>query len=137
MDAREQGTTTHPVVWLMVDAVNHVTPETGLAPTVTISKDGAAFAPPVGAVSEIGNGWYQLVGNAGDRDTLGELIVHAVATGADPADVRVTIVAFDPFDVNLALPRLDATVSSRAIEATVAKEATLNDVGDLVVAFGG
>ena len=37
-------------------------------------------------MSEIGNGWYALAGNATDRNTAGDLLVHATATGADPAD---------------------------------------------------
>ena len=64
------------------------------------------------------------------RDTLGELIVHGEASGADPADRRLTIVPWDPFDVNLGLSRLDAAVSSRASAAdyTPARAAKLDNL---------
>ena len=81
----------------MVDSTDHVSPKTGLTPTVTLSKDGGAFAAAAGAVTEISNGRYALAGNAADRNTLGTLSLHATATGADPVDMDFMIVAFDPF----------------------------------------
>jgi hypothetical protein len=97
MKARQQASTTHPILFLMVDSSDHITGKPGLSPTVTISKDGGAFGSPSGAVTELANGWYALAGNATDRNTLGELVVHAEATGADPVDERYEIVVYDPF----------------------------------------
>lgn len=94
---RKQSSTTYPINFLMVDSTDHVTGKTGLTPTVTLSKNGAAFGAALGAVSEIGSGWYSLAGNATDRNTLGELLVHAAAAGADPLDVQYSIVGYDPF----------------------------------------
>ena len=94
---RKQSTTTYPINFLMVDSSDHITAKTGLTPTVTLSKNGAAFAAAAGAVTEISNGWYSLAGNAIDRNTLGELLVHASATGADPTDLQYAIVVYDPF----------------------------------------
>lgn len=123
MDTRQLNSTVHPIVWLMVDATNHVEAKLGLIPTVTISKDGAPFTSPVGAVMEIGSGWYKLVGNATDRDTLGELIVHASASGADPSDMRITVVEFDPFtDV--------ATIAAQVGPTKIAAEAAALTASD-------
>lgn len=97
MKARKQSSTAYPILFLMVDSTDHVTGKTGLSPTVTISKNGGSFAAKSGAVTEIGNGWYALAGHATDRNTLGELIIHAEAPGADPVDERYEIVAYDPF----------------------------------------
>ena len=97
MKLRKQGSTSYPITFLMVDSVDHIAGKTGLTPTVTISKDGGAFGSPAGAVSEIGNGWYALSGNATDRATLGELLLHAEAAGADPIDGLYVIVPYDPF----------------------------------------
>jgi hypothetical protein len=94
---RQQSTTNYPIIFLMVDSTDHVSPKTGLTPTVTLSKDGGAFAAAAGAVTEISNGRYALAGNAADRNTLGTLSLHATATGADPVDMDFMIVAFDPF----------------------------------------
>lgn len=115
MKERQLGSSSHPVPFLLVSDSDHSTGVTGLSPTVTISKDGGAFAAPAGAVSEIGDGWYKLAANATDRDTLGDCLLHATGTGADPTDAVFTIVAYDPFDaVRLgltALPNANATAA--------------------------
>src|SRR3990167_5540851 len=89
----KQSTTTYPLVFLMVSSSDHINGVTGLSPTVTISKAGAAFASPAGAVSEIANGWYKVAGNATDNATLGPLILHATGTAADPVDVVYNVTA--------------------------------------------
>src|SRR4029077_7401453 len=83
----KQSTSVKVVPFFLVDSGDHISPKTGLTPTVTISKNGAAFGAPAGAVTEIGNGWYKIAANATDSNTLGSLLVHATATGADPFDV--------------------------------------------------
>jgi hypothetical protein len=115
MKERKQSSTSYPMTFLLVSSTDHVTPVTGITPTVTISKDGASFASPSGTVSEIGNGWYKLAGNATDRNTLGTLLLHATGTGADPADDRYVIVPWDPFDgAAMGLTNLDTNVASRS-----------------------
>jgi hypothetical protein len=89
----KQSTTTYPLVFLMVDSTDHVTGKTGLTPTVTLSKAGAAFGAAAGAVSEIANGWYKVAGNATDSGTLGPLILHATGTAADPTDKEYNVTA--------------------------------------------
>ena len=118
MKQRQQSSTSYPVTFLMVDSSDHITGKTGLTPTVTVSKNGSAFGSPSGAVSEIGSGWYALAGNATDRATLGDLLIHATATGADPVDDRYCIVPWDPFNAtSLGLSNLDAAVSTRSTYA--------------------
>jgi hypothetical protein len=92
----KQSSTAYPLVFLMIDSSDHISPKTGLSPTVTISKAGGSFASPSGAVSEIGNGWYKVAGNATDTATLGPLLLHATASGADPVDAMYEVVAIDP-----------------------------------------
>lgn len=67
-------------------SADHVTGGTGLSPAVVISKNGAAFASPIGLVSEIGFGWYKLTPTAADTNTIGALAVHSTAATADPDD---------------------------------------------------
>lgn len=98
MSLLKQSSAAQPLVFLMVDSTDHITPKTGLSPTVTLSKSGGSFAAPSGAVSEIGNGWYKVAGNSTDTATLGPLILHATGTAADPVDVVYDVVAFDPQD---------------------------------------
>ena len=91
----------------MIDSSDHICPKTGLSPTVTISKNGAIFAAPSGAITEVANGWYKVAGNATDSNTLGPLLLHASAAGADPVDECFNVVAFDPDDtVRLGLSAL-------------------------------
>jgi hypothetical protein len=98
---RKQSSTTYPQSFFMADSSDHVRGKTGLSPTVTLSKNGGSFAAASGAVTEIGNGWYSLAGNATDRNTLGEQLLHAEASGADDFDGQYSIVSYDPFaDVN-------------------------------------
>jgi len=86
------------IPFLMIDSVDHISGKTGLTVTVTLSKNGAAFAVAAGTVAEIANGWYKLTPTVADTGTLGALQLHATATGADPTDEEQTVVAFDPYD---------------------------------------
>lgn len=114
----QQSSAAYPLVFLLVSSTDHISPVTGATPTVTISKAGGAFAAPAGAVSEIGDGWYKVAGNATDTGTLGPLILHATATGADPTDMLFPVVAYDPQSAtNLGLTNLDAAVSTRSTYA--------------------
>ncbi len=115
----------------MVDSTDHVTGKTALSPTVTISKNGGAFASPFGAVTELSSGWYAIAGNATDRNTIGELLIHATGTGADPLDERYLIVPFDPFDAAaLGLSLLDVAVSTRLASASYTAPPTASENAD-------
>jgi hypothetical protein len=92
----QQNSAAYPLVFLLVLSSDHITGATGLTPTVTLSKNGGAFASPAGAVSAIGNGWYQVAGNATDTGTLGPIILHASVATADPTDVVFPVVAVNP-----------------------------------------
>ena len=76
---------------------------TGKTPTVTLSKNGGAFASPAGAVTELANGWYSVAGNATDSGTLGPLLLHATAADCDPTDEVFEVVAYDPALTSLGL----------------------------------
>lgn len=89
----DQNQTAAPLMFLMIDSADHLAGKTGLSPTVTISKNGAAFGAPAGAVTEISVGWYKVAGNATDANTLGPLALHATSAGADPTDSLYRVVA--------------------------------------------
>lgn len=94
-----QSATSRKLVFLMVSSSDHITGATGLTVTVTLSKNAAAFGAPAGTVAEVANGWYALTPTSADTGTLGSLILHASATGADPADK----------EFNVILPNLDTS----------------------------
>lgn len=91
--------TTEAIVFLMVSSVDHITGVPGIVPVVTISKNGGAFAVPLGGIAEIGNGLYRVEPNATDANTIGPLVVHATGAGCDPTDDM-----FDVTPVLLAAP---------------------------------
>lgn len=91
----KQSSAARPLLFLMLDSTDHVTPKTGLSPTVVIAKGLGDFAAPAGLVVERGNGWYQVAGSATDTNTIGPLLLHATATGADPVDDTFTVSAYD------------------------------------------
>jgi hypothetical protein len=88
---------TRPVLFFMAQSGDHISGLIGAAPAVTISRNGGAFAAPAGTVAEVGNGWYGLTPAGADATTNGVLLLHATATGGDPADVKAQVVAFDPY----------------------------------------
>lgn len=113
----KQNSTAQPLMFQMIDSSDHITGKTGLTPTVTLSKNGGAFAPPAGTVTELANGWYKVAGNATDTGTLGPLILNATGAGADPVDVVFDVVAFDPQSAtNLGLSTL-TTIPTAAANA--------------------
>ena len=84
-----------PLLFQMVSSADHVLPMPALAPMVTISKNGAPFVPAAGAVSEVGNGWYRVVGG-NDLNTLGSLVLYATALLCDSTSVIFQVVANNP-----------------------------------------
>lgn len=121
------GDTTHPIMVLMIDSSDHVSPKTGLTLTVTRSKNGSAYASWSGSTAEIANGVYKLTAASGDVDTAGELWVHVTASGADPVDLGRVIVAYDPYSAT------SLGLSAMPIDMTQ----TVTDVGGAATTHGG
>lgn len=101
--------------FIMVDVADHLSPKTGITPTVNISKAGGSFAAAGGVVAEIANGWYKITLTTTDTNTLGDLAFHITGTGADPTQFRDEVVAVNFEDsVRLgltALPNANAAAS--------------------------
>ncbi len=81
----------------MYDSADGVTGKTGLSPVVQIRKEGGSFITPSGAVSEVGNGYYEVAGDATDTSSLGSLVLTATASGANQGTQGWQVVGFDPF----------------------------------------
>jgi hypothetical protein len=110
----QQNQTAMPLTFKMFLSSDHLADATGKTPTVTIRKVGGAFATPAGAVTEVGNGFYEVAPNAADANTLGPLLLKATAADCDPCSEEFLVVAYNPFAVaGLGLTNLDAAVSSR------------------------
>lgn len=85
-DILKGGSTSVILVGPVILSSDHITGATGIALTVTISKNGAAFGSPSGVVTEIGSGWYKIAGNTTDSNTAGPIAVHATGAACDPFD---------------------------------------------------
>lgn len=72
---------------LLLDSNDHVTPKSGLSPTVTLCKsDETAYSAIAGSVAEIeSTGTYKISLAAADLDTEGLAMVQIAASGADTA----------------------------------------------------
>lgn len=81
------------IMLFVADSADHVTGKTGLTLTVTASKNGAAFGSISPTVTERGNGWYNVALTSAETDTLGDLVVRATGSGADPSERLVAVVA--------------------------------------------
>lgn len=112
--------TARTIMVLMVDSTDHVTGKTGLTLTITASKAGAAFASITPTVIDRGSGWYSLALTASHLDTLGDFAMHITGAAADPADLLLEVVAYNPEDAAaLGLSRIDAAVSTRSTQTSV------------------
>lgn len=108
-------------------------PLTGASPTVTISKDGAAFASATNSPAEIGNGYYYVDLTTAETTVTNNVIVRATATGAQP-----TAVVWEPEQDLSGLSTFDPLTDTVTIDATqaatIATAAALATVGDNVSA---
>jgi len=95
-------------------SLNLLTGKTGLVPTVAISKNGGVFTTITPTIAEVGYGWYSIELSAVDTNTVGDTVLHITATGANPSDIKLGVVANIEADTYAKVnTNLDATVSSR------------------------
>lgn len=140
MNARQVSSTSYPITFKLRSVVDGETAVSGLSPTVTISKNGGAFAAAAGAVAEIGStGVYTLAGNATDRNTLGELRVKATGAGAHNFNEAYSITTDDPFAASPTAAAIRAEIDSNSTQlaAIVAdtNELQSDDVPGLIAAL--
>ena len=112
----KQSTARNLMVFL-TDSTDHVTGLTGATLTISLSKDGAAFASITPTVTERGDGWYSLAMTTSHTDTLGDLVLHITAASADPIDLREQVFALLPGDA-VTVGSIGANVITAASIAT-------------------
>ena len=92
MIIKKSTSTAIPFVMLGTD---HVTPTTGLTVSVTIAKNGGAFASAGGSVTELSHGWYKWTASTADTNTVGFLAIRASASGAADTNIVGQVVNYD------------------------------------------
>lgn len=126
-ERQQNNAAAYPILILLINATDHITGMAGLTPTVQLSKNGVAFGAASGSITEVGAGWYKFAPTAADLNTLGELTIHATATGADPYDEKYVVVPWNPFAIQLSqyfMPGIVSTATSTTIVATGGFSAT-------------
>jgi hypothetical protein len=120
--------TAYNLMVFMTDSADHISGKTGLTLTVTASKDGGAFASITPAVTERGNGWYNLALTTTHTDTVGDLAGHVTAVGADPADFVVQVFGFaNSIDSNVVSMAAGAINTAAFAVGTTLPRVTLAD----------
>jgi len=74
--------------FLMIDSTDHISPKTGLTVTVTISKDGGAFAGSTNSVTEVGSGVYKISFTQTEQNAS-VMTWKMTAAGADQRTITV------------------------------------------------
>jgi hypothetical protein len=95
---------------------------TGLTPTVTISKDGAAFGSLGGSITEISNKWYKVALNTTDTNTLGSLAL-VFSTGTYTGDADQVVLDLPGATVNASQIGGSATAATNIANAYAGMEA--------------
>ena len=120
--------TAYNLMVLMIDSTDHIAGKAGLTLTITASKNGAAFASITPTVTDRGSGWYNLALTASHTDTVGDLAVHITATGADPVDISMQVLAksIDDLATSAALQTVDDFVDDLETRLTAARAGYLD-----------
>lgn len=79
------------LAFFLSDEDDNESPETSVTPTVSVSKNGAAFAATTSSAVEIGDGWYYVDLATTETNTVGPLILKASGSGTNVwlSDYRV------------------------------------------------
>ena len=131
------------ITFLMVDATDDETAETGLSPlpAVYISKNGGAFTATTNAAVEMSNGFYKVTLTATETNTDGEIMLYATATGCDVTRRGDWYVATTPAtvtigDLSTAICNKIADHALRRTAANIEASATGADTLDLQSLYG-
>lgn len=142
---------TPTIVFFLVDATDGETPETGLSPTVYISKNGGTAATTTNSASEIDStnmqGWYKVALTAAETGTDGSLIIWADSSTTtkswyDVHQVYTNLIHDDEMDdiADHVLMRNTATTESSGSGDTIQQYSLINairaTVGKNVISSG-
>lgn len=109
------------------------TPATGKTLATTdfkIAKAGGAFGNAVGTITEMSLGWYKIVFDAGDLDTLGSLACELSGeAGVDTLHVAHQVTLFDLNTATVALTAASITTATFAAGAIDAAAIAADAIG--------
>lgn len=124
------------VMVLLTSSSDHISGAEGLSLTISASKDGGDFAAISPSVQDKLYGWYRIELSSSDTDTVGDLVLHITATGADPADVIFSVVEYTLDDVGLMSSELH-TIQGLNVSSPSTTTTTSWIAGDIEVVISG
>ena len=117
-----KATSVNAMIGPFVDESNAKSAETGLTPSVALSKNGAAGATrnAGGTVTHDDEGWYACPLNSVDTDTTGRLLLRVHNTAALPVWHEFMVIASSSYDAmvtnGLADPATQSELNSAKLE---------------------
>lgn len=132
----KQSTARNLMVFL-TDSTDHVTGLGGATLTVTLSKNGAAFASISPTVTDRSNGWYNIALTSSHTDTLGDFVLRATASGADPIDLRTQVLVALPGESDANVTAIKAKTDSLTFTVAGQVDSNVQYVNDVQVAGTG
>lgn len=113
MSELKQSTATYILIGPFLDVTDGSTPETGLSPTVYISKAGGALSARSSStsISHSRDGFYRVHLNATDTNTTGPLVVEVTASGTHlPVTYVYSVVTANWYDSKYSTDELNVDV---------------------------
>lgn len=111
-------------------------PDPGQSLSAQIRKEGGVWQAAAGTVSDLGNGFYELLGHVNDRNTLGVVLVAISGPANDliPA-TEYEVVNYDPFQPppQPEPPPPPQTINFYGAGLSAAESQTLTDIRDILV----
>ena len=120
--------------FVMIDGSGGEVSGLGAGVTMQVSKNGGAFSPAGGTVTEIGNGWYSYLSTAGEADTVGPIALTATGAGTVQQNLEYVVRARNVGGVEFTYTVTD-NVTSLPIEGVAVSIST--DVSGNNVIFSG
>lgn len=125
------------VMVLLTSSLDHVSGADELDLAVSISKNGGDFEAITPSISGKSNGWYKITLSSSDTDTIGDLVLHISATGADPTDVIMNVAEFSMDEIGLMVNEFHTLEGLKEIESTTDEINRTWTAGDITIQMTG
>ncbi len=120
----------------MTASANHISGETGLTLVGFLSKNGSTFVETVLDISEVGFGWYSITLSTADTNTIGDLVLHLEAAGADPTDIIISIIGTSTPELHTYLDELHTIAGLKVGSPSTTTQSSWN-AGAISIAITG
>lgn len=116
----------------LVDICDGFTPETGITPTMRISKNGGASAAAGGSITEVDStnmkGYYYYEFTQAELDTVGHVAVHFSNAATRDFLGVAQVVAYDPYsDFTTTIPTLATEANATTNTNSIITEVDANE----------